>query len=343
MKHSLQRSLAVIIGALTTLCMSPALALTEVHELTSAQQSTVTNAGRAKAREGLEAKGTDAGTLKYVNAVAVDKRTGDLWVADSGNGRVVHLDPQGSVLGYVGGGSDGFGDPQDVAVDNYGGRCVLAVADSDKGVVRRFICNGEELPAISQGENEDLHNPQGVSFANDGSLLVTDASAHQVHKYDASGKWLQRVDDDSLQFPKDAVMDSEGTVWVSDFGNNRLVSFGSDGKKRKEIRSIGGLSIERPVGLDSDDIGRVWVALMDNNKVGVVDQKTGAGHVFGEKESGQQRMDQPIGERNPIGFDHPKGVAVSVLTNQLWIATPGSHSVRAIALDKVSGAGGDIE
>ena len=75
--------------------------------------------------------------------ITIDKQTGDIYVADYFNNRVVKFDSDGNVIsqwGSAGSGDGQFQNPQDVAIDSLG---KLYVTDTNNHRIQKFDSNGQ--------------------------------------------------------------------------------------------------------------------------------------------------------------------------------------------------------
>jgi predicted membrane-bound mannosyltransferase/DNA-binding beta-propeller fold protein YncE len=162
---------------------------------------------------------------------------GSLYVADSRNHRILHLDTQGRVL------------------DEWGS-----------------FADGVSLPANPGTFNE----PWGVAVGSDGSVYVADTWNHRIQKFNSSGKFItmwgvfgQGDTPESFYGPRGVAVDAKGRVYVADTGNKRIVVFDSDGHFITQIGSAGmdAGQFDEPVGVTVDGDGRVYVADTWNQRV----------------------------------------------------------------------------
>ena len=154
--------------------------------------------------------GTSATNLSLPGGVAVSP-TGDLWVADTGNGRVLEFEPSGT-SGFVTGSAAalvlgqrnfatttegppyGMSAPWDVAFDAVGDLWVADAGTPNRIVeyLHPFVAN--ETPSVAIGQ---------ASFA--GSSAGTSRTL--------------------LQHPRGLAFDPSDDLWVSDTGNSRVLEF----------------------------------------------------------------------------------------------------------------------
>lgn len=162
---------------------------------------------------------------------------GSLYVADSRNHRILHLDPEGTVLHQWGTFADGINTP------------------------------------IGDGT---FNEPWGVAVGPDGSVYVTDTWNHRVEKFSASGRFIkswgvfgQGETPDGFYGPRGLAVDSEGRVYVTDTGNKRIAVFDKDGNFITQFGSAGFEpgQFDEPVGIAIDRNGTVYVADTWNQRI----------------------------------------------------------------------------
>jgi len=190
--------------------------------------------------------------------------TGNLWVADTNNNRVLEYDfpfsdgVQASVvLGQGGFNSSaamttrtGMSAPTEVAFNQAGD---LWVADSNNNRILEFappfqsgasayweLGQNDYVSNLAEGRGQ-LYAPSSVVLDSSGDLWATDAQNNRVVEYTpalSSGMnaslaigqaslTLGTVGGgrDGLYFPFDAIFDKSGNLWVSDSNNNRILEF----------------------------------------------------------------------------------------------------------------------
>jgi uncharacterized protein (TIGR03663 family) len=169
-------------------------------------------------------------------AVAPDN---SVYVADSRNHRIVHLDENGQQLGAWG-----------------------SFADASTG----------DAPGGTFNE------PWGVAVSPDGTVFVADTWNHRIQKFTADGEFLQQWGyfgrgeaPDAFYGPRDIAVDAEGRVYLTDTGNKRIVVFDANGEYVSQFGTTGfdiG-QFDEPVGVDVGIDGSVYVADTWNRRVQV--------------------------------------------------------------------------
>ena len=180
--------------------------------------------------------GTQPGQFQKPHGIAIAS-DGSLYIADSNNHRIQHLDAQGNVLHVWG-----------------------TFADISKG------------PA----PGSTFYEPWGIAVGPDGSVFVADTWNHRIQKFSPEGEFItmwgyfgQGETPDALWGPRDVVVGPDGKVYVSDTGNKRIVVFDSNGSSITEFGEPGLQpgQFDEPVGLALNSEGLLYVADTWNQRI----------------------------------------------------------------------------
>ena len=162
---------------------------------------------------------------------------GTMYVADSRNNRILHLDTQGDILHIWGTFADGVNVP---------------------------VGNGT------------FNEPWGIAVGPDGSVYVSDTWNHRIEKFTADGQFLtawgtfgQDTSPDAFYGPRGLAVDNEGRVYVTDTGNKRIVVFDANGTYITEFGSAGFEpgQFDEPTSVAIDKNGTVYVADTWNQRI----------------------------------------------------------------------------
>jgi sugar lactone lactonase YvrE len=203
--------------------------------------------------------GDGATNLAYPDGLAFDS-SGDLWVSDTGNNRVLEFTPPFTsgmaatlVIGQTGFGTDTSGHS---ATQLYG----------PEGI----SFSGGALWVA------DEENNRVVSFP---PPLVTGEAATVVLGQSTLSGSLSGLSPTNLSSPSGVAFDSHGNAWVADFRNNRVLEYGSPlvfGEAAAAVLGQPNLttntasypnSFDEPWGVFVDTHGDVWVADFEKNRV----------------------------------------------------------------------------
>jgi len=196
-----------------------------------------------------------AGKIKFSSPVAVARRNGIFYVADSGLGSVIAFDDAGKFRFAI---TNQLQRPSGIAISTN----EVFVADSQRHKVLVFDLFGNFVRdfgrrGVAEGE---FNYPTHICVDRDGHVLVTDSMNARVQIFDSSGRVLGRLGalgDSSGQFsrPKGAAVDGLGYVYVIDamFDNVQifdkkgvfLLNFGQAGTQPGEFWLPNGIAINQ--------------------------------------------------------------------------------------------------
>lgn len=241
---------------------------------------------------------------------------GNLYVTDKVYNQILKRAPDGAVTVIAGSGEYGFSEacgnpkrakmraPADIAIDAAGN---VYIADQNNARVR-VLQVGDVIRTYFGPGSIDLGagqfgRPQGLAVDNGGSLYIADAVANRVFRIasglsvlggrsEAAGQISTVAGGDialgcgdgdprALNGPTAVSIATDGTLYVADTGNHRVVSVAPDGTHRI-LAGIGdpGFSgdggpanvakLSSPQGVLALPDGTVWIADSGNNRVRIV-------------------------------------------------------------------------
>ncbi|TKJ41415.1 hypothetical protein CEE36_08150 [candidate division TA06 bacterium B3_TA06] len=209
-------------------------------------------------------KGSGVGQFNQPMGIAAT-RDGDVYVADVGNNRVVHLRyaEDGSIAWLQTIGS-GYNHPTDVAVDSKG-----AIYVADEGNNRVVVFNPDG--SVRSVWKRDLFKPRALAVidrdapANDNKdnfVVVIDSRQKRISMFDPYGDLKVRVTHkemgyEDVRFAYVAI-DRSGSIYVTDMHNHQIhkfdrhlhyiISIGREGSDDYEFYSPRGIVINPPTG-----------------------------------------------------------------------------------------------
>jgi len=165
-------------------------------------------------------------------AVAIDKDN-NVFVADTGNKRIIKLDPAGKLLGDWGtpGSWEGqFNEPTSLAIGPDGD---IYVADAWNQRVQRFdgkMTYQSQWPVLAWYGQGVLNKPYLAVDPHGGYVYTTDPEGARVIRWSGTGilmdVWgLPGAGPDEFTYPTGLAVDQDGTLYVADSGNHRIVVF----------------------------------------------------------------------------------------------------------------------
>src|SRR5947209_514578 len=156
-----------------------------------------------------------AGRFAAPAGVTVD-RYGNVYVADSGDGRVFKLAPNGATLrswtnhgtGFVGGSPTGIG------VDRYGN---VYVTDSENGTVIKYGPRGGFASQWARAGDGEFTAPQGLSIGRRGSVFVANSNNDSIEKLTPRGRilnvWPVSNDSGTAEAPQWVSVGADGSMY----------------------------------------------------------------------------------------------------------------------------------
>jgi len=186
-------------------------------------------------------QGSGAGQLQTPLGVAIQQSNGAVYVADSGNARIVKFDAKGNFIaawgwgvkdgqaqaevcmancqaGIPGSGPGQFSQPTSIAVGNTSGPSgnKVFVGDAGNNVVLKFDADGNFLSSIdgtttTQGRFSSV---AGVAVDQSGNLWVADGNSDFITQFDAKGKFVQQWQDPFGQTVAIAVDSTNNAVYL---------------------------------------------------------------------------------------------------------------------------------
>ncbi len=211
--------------------------------------------------------GSGVGQLNYPRSIALDDE-GNLYVADSGNHRVVRFDPQGESIAW-------------------GSFCSLETGQG---------CLDPDGPGPQPLGAGQFFEPWGIAVDAQGRVYVADTWNHRVQVFDGDGRFLGQWGEGKLvdaetdsrgrsgtmygfYGPRGLAVDRRGHVYLTDTGNERVLVYNiardADGQVEATYWYQWGTmgpeegNFLEPVGIAADSAGRVYVADTLNGRIQV--------------------------------------------------------------------------
>ena len=229
-----------------------------------------------------------------------------LFVSDTGNNRVVILDPETlQRLGEFG--TDHQSGTHDVDFD-LSGR--VYVADTHKARVTVYEMKGLAATLVDELKGP-LEGPEGVLVHPNGRIYVAGAWSGNVVAF-VDGKPVKELK--GLSAPHDLENTANGDIWLSDSGNDRLLLLSPDLDIKRELKgSPYNFNGVRYMDVMAD--GTLIVGDKDNDQIKIISSDGKLLKVVG---SGQ-------GGRGPGEFRTPEGVEIRGET--VWLSDSGNDRV----------------
>ena len=253
-------------------------------------------------------------SLYSPSGVALDA-AGNLYIADRGNNRIREVGANGIISTVAGNGTNGY--------------------SGDGGAAT----------------NANLNSPYGVAVDSSGNLYVADTGNHRIRKVAANGvistvagKGTAAYSGDggtatnaSLNSPYGLAVDSSGSLYVADTGNQRIRKVAASGSI-STVAGKGGAgytgdngaatnaNVNSPYGVALDAFGNLYIADRSNNRIRKVATNGIITTVAGETGAGYSGDG---GAATSASLYYPGGVAVD-LSGDLYIADTDNNGIRFV-------------
>jgi DNA-binding beta-propeller fold protein YncE len=170
-------------------------------------------------------KGSGKGEFDSPTAIAVDP-SGNILVADTGNGRIEKFSPTGTFVTSIG----QFEAPNGIAIDHTGNIYVAEIGSKHR--VQKLGPDGTFIAQWAPG----LYGPRRIAIGPDDSVYVVDSGHNRIVKFSPDGQVLASWgsegsgDGQFKGFSSVAADPINNKVYVADSLNSRIQVFDSDGK-----------------------------------------------------------------------------------------------------------------
>ena len=179
-------------------------------------------------------QGAGDGQFNSPHGITADS-AGNIYISDTGNGRVEKFSPTGAFVasfGSKGAGYGQFGDPNGIAIDREGN---IYVAEAFNHRVQKLTPDGSFI-ADWKGPDPQFYGPRKLAIGPDQSLYVVDQGRTRIVRFERDFKQLaawgeKGKGDGQFDDPTSVAVDPEtNKVFVADPRNQRIQVFGSTGK-----------------------------------------------------------------------------------------------------------------
>jgi DNA-binding beta-propeller fold protein YncE len=253
--------------------------------------------------------GAEAGQLNNPHGARIGA-DGNLYVADTRNGRIVVFDANGQPLRTIG---------------------VASTNDQTNSIA----------------EAGTLREPWGVAVGRDGTVAVADTWNHRVQVFNAQGQLVRAFgryeqvkpgdagSADGFWGPRDIAIDASGSIYVADTGNKRIRVYDVNGTLIRSIGTpgAGAGQLNEPVGLAIDsNAGRIYVADSWNKRIQVF--TTDGSPITSWKVPTWYGPSDDTGNRPYL--------AVDAAGQRLYAAEPDTGRILVWDLSQVTAQGGEI-
>ncbi|MEW6735800.1 MAG: IPT/TIG domain-containing protein [Acidobacteriota bacterium] len=255
--------------------------------------------------------------LIFPSELAVDKQTGNIFIADIFNSRIRRIDVKTGIIDtVVGNGRSAFSgdggpatsagiDPAGIVLDPNGNLFIadfvnnrIRRVDAHTGIITTVVGNGETGSGGDGGAaiNASLNQPFLVALDSGGNLFCVDSSSNRVRRVDAR------------------------TGIITTVAGNGRAAFSGDG----------GLAIDAglsPGSIAIDSVGNLFIADNDNNRIRRIDAATGIINTIAG--DGTAALSGDGGQARQARLVDPEGIALDSINN-IFIADTFNNRIRRI-------------
>jgi DNA-binding beta-propeller fold protein YncE len=170
-------------------------------------------------------RGTDEGQFDSPSGIALDP-SGNVLVADTGNGRIEKFSPTGTFVTSIG----QFEAPNGIAIDRAGNIYVAEIGSKHR--VQKLAPDGTFIAQWAPG----LYGPRRIGIGPDNSIYVVDSGNNRIVKFNPDGQVLARwgsegSGDGQFKGISSVTVDpGNNKVYVADPLNRRIQVFDPSGK-----------------------------------------------------------------------------------------------------------------
>jgi RHS repeat-associated protein len=250
--------------------------------------------------------GKVTGQLEGPWGVGAAPVTGDLFVVDEANDKVVEYSPAGKELGQVGWlgtGSNEFEGPTGIAVNAAGSLYVADPGNNRISVWKQPEAGGTHMTYSTQfgtaGKGEGQFEYATVPATDShGDVWVTDFTTDHLQEFSSQGKFLASYASEGtsnghfIEMTGIAVNQATNDMYVGDCENHRVQELGPKGEF---IRAMSSSHLSCPGDIALDSSGDVWVTDMAGDEIEEFSSTGSFLHAYGSKGSGNLQFNEPIG------------------------------------------------
>ena len=276
----------------------------------------------------------------HSRGVAVNRTTGNIYVVDNNNHRILAFNRTGNFMFKLGtetaGTANGqFNNPYGIAVDTFGN---IYVADTGNHRIQIFDSTGRFMFKFGTGTsgtaNGEFSSPHGIAVDTAGNIYVADLGNHRVQVFDSVGTFLFKIGnatnaagsaDGEFNNPCGITIDPENNIIVTEITNNRIQVFNSTGTFMCKFGSLGAgtANLNGPQGVAVDNTGKILVSDTDNGRIQVL-SRTGNTISYVRTISSFGTNDSQLSSN--------RGIAVNA-DNDIIVANPNNGTVKIFKND----------
>lgn len=254
-------------------------------------------------------------------------------VTDAGNARVQQFHADGSPWrewSVSGDGETPLSKPVGLAVGPQGD---IWVSDYDADTISHYGPDGMPRGVFGRPGQKpgEFDAPSGIAVTSEGDIAVTDFFNHRVEVFKPDGTFvremgaqgmLRRVRSAGLNYPTRVTASPDGTLWVADAYNYRVVAFDREGNLIKRLGKKGG----KPGQFDVS----AGIALLPGERLAIVDFMNHRIQLWTTE--GKFLADHGAQGSGPGEFERPTDVALAP-DGKLYVVDWGNDRLQVFSLE----------
>jgi sugar lactone lactonase YvrE len=280
--------------------------------------------------------------------------SGNVYVADRGNGLIRMISASGMVSTFAGNGSFGSTDGPLLSSAFYGPTAIfianngdIYVTDQFSGAIRK-ISSGNVTTIAGLGiHGASFSNPTGICMDSAGNLYIGDSFAMKIREISPAGTVMTVAGSGSQTWldgpaataafddPQGVVVDPSGNLFVADYANNMIRKINTSGTVNTFAGyyqgykdGIGnGAYFNLPADIALDGGGNIYVADGGNNVIRRIKPDGTVTTIAGNP---LQKGDAE-GDGTAAGLNNPSGIAIDA-NGTIYISDMGNNKIRKIVL-----------
>jgi len=219
---------------------------------------------------------TAGASFEEPSSVAIDERTGSMYIADTKAGTISQFTLQGVPVNQLGT-SENLKSPFGIAIDGKGN---IFVSEDDKASIKIINSKGESSSLeVSSGDGSVSAKPGRMTFDGDGNLYVVDRATNRILIFDKDRKFVIAIGSAGTkrgQFKalQDVAVDRHGRIYALDSSGFPVQVFDKKGKYLYRFGFQGDdpqdLSFASSLFIDRND--QIWIVDKGQNALKVFDR-----------------------------------------------------------------------
>jgi len=202
------------------------------------------------------------------------------------------------------------------------GEALYAVSSEDNAI---YVIEGGSVRRVITGSDKyRLKSPSGIAIDRDGYIWVSDTGNDRIVKFSQDGKPVAEYGgsgsrEGRFSSPRGIYISPKGIVYVADSGNGRVQILSTDGVFMGQIKKANLVNLKRPVDVQADIQGNIYVADADLHTVFKINP--------------QERLILSIGKRGEGRGEFNTPVSLFVTPEEIYVLDSGNYRIQVFDHD----------